>query len=278
MDRLASKTALGVAQLQAAHQFLDGEPKIVADTVILRLLGTEAVEQLKSFFATSDGPLRRGLRGDVVWRTRQTEERLAQAVRHGIRQFVILGAGLETFAYRQPDWAASLNIYEVDHPASQDDKRRMLQAASIAVPENLQFVAADFEEASLNEALRASTLDFAAPTLFSCLGVLVYLTPPAVDAIFDFVADFPTGSTMIFTYSKPENAASGLAARLSTLGEPLLTHLDPSAFPAELQAKGFSSVTLLSLEEGDEAYFRARSDGLHPAAFEQIAEATVGKN
>jgi methyltransferase (TIGR00027 family) len=236
------------------------------------------VEQLKSFFATSDGPLRRGLRADALWRTRHTEERLAQAVRRGIGQYVVFGAGLETFAYRQPAWARSLRIYEIDHRASQEEKRRMLQDASIAVPENLQFVAADFEEASLREALRGSALDFSMPTFFSCLGVLVYLTRPAVDAIFDFVAGFPAASEMIFTYSKPENADSALAARLSGLGEPLLTHLDPSVFVAELRTRGFSSVSLLSLEDGEQAYFRGRSDGLHPAAFEQIAEATIGKN
>jgi methyltransferase (TIGR00027 family) len=276
-QRPFSKSALGVAQLRAVHQFLDGEPKILEDAVVPRLLGAGAVEQLKVDFAAGDMPLRRGLRAEVVLRARYTEELLAVAAHRGVRQYVILGAGLDTFAYRQPDWARCVSIYEVDHLASQDDKRRRLQTAAIAIPENLQFITADFEAAPLHDTLHASRLDFSAPAFFSCLGVLVYLTRRAVDAVFELVAAFPMGSEIVFTFSAPENATTELAARLDALGEPWLTHLDPETLSGELGARGFSPVSLLRAEDAERGYFLNRSDGLRPANIEKIASAVVGE-
>jgi methyltransferase (TIGR00027 family) len=275
-QRPVSETALGIAQLRAVHQFLDDEPKILDDAVILRLLGADAVEQLKVDFAGADRPQRRGLRADVVWRSRYAEDRLAQAVRRGVRQCVILGAGFDTFAYRQPDWARHLRIYEIDSPATQEEKHRRLQAAGIAVPENLEFVPVDFEQMSLSEALRAGGLDVFAPAFFSCLGVLVYLTRKAVDSIFVTMAAFPADSEVVFTFSPPDNASSKLAETLRARGEAWLTHMEPQTLADELRGLGFSRISILDLEEVERAYFQGRSDGLRPAGVERLATAVVG--
>jgi methyltransferase (TIGR00027 family) len=277
-QRPFSATALGIAQLRAVHQFLDGEPKILDDAVVLRLLGADAVEQLKADFAAADRPQRRGLRADVVWRARYAEDRLARAVHRGVRQCVILGSGFDTFAYRQPDWARGLRIYEIDRHATQQEKRRRLQAAGIPVPSNLQFLSVDFEQTSLSEALRAGPLDVSAPTFFSCLGVLVYLTRIAMDSIFAAVAAFPAGSEIVFSISTPENASSKLAKTLSARGETWLTHVEPQTFAGELRDLGFSPISILSLEDAERTYFQSRSDGLRPLGVERVGAAVVGES
>src|SRR5271157_5401130 len=140
-QRNFSRTALGVAALRAVHQLLDGEPKILDDPIAARLLSADVLQQIQSNPARIHEPPDRGLRSHVVLRSRYAEERMAEAVQRGVRQCVILGAGFDTFAYRQPDWARSLRIYEVDHCATQAEKRQRLQAAGIPIPANLEFVA-----------------------------------------------------------------------------------------------------------------------------------------
>jgi methyltransferase (TIGR00027 family) len=186
------------------------------------------------------------------------------------------GAGFDTFAYRQPDWARSLRIYEVDHRATQEDKRRRLQTAGIPIPANLEFVAIDFESVSLRDGLQTSTLDFSAPAFFSCLGVLVYLTREAVDAVFRLVAAFPTSSEIVFTFSTSESSLTDLAERASALGEPWQTHLEPQSLVDDLRALGFSEISFLSLKEAERHYFQGRSDGLLVPRRGGIAAAILG--
>ncbi|MGP0088912.1 MAG: class I SAM-dependent methyltransferase [Xanthobacteraceae bacterium] len=274
--RGSSRTALGVAALRAAHQLLDGEPKILADPVAARLLDADVLRQIQSHAAGTEEPWARGLRAHVVLRSRYAEDRVAQAVRRGVRQCVILGAGFDTFAYRQPDWARDLGIYEVDHRATQENKRRRLQTAGIPIPANLEFVAIDFESVSLRDGLHASTLDFSAPAFFSCLGVLVYLTREAVDAVFRLVAAFPASSEIVFTFSTSESSLTNLAERASTLGEPWRTHLEPQALVDDLRALGFSEISFLSLKEAERLYFQGRSDGLLVPRRGGIAAAIIG--
>lgn len=274
-QRSASRTALGVAALRAVHQLCDGAPKILADPIAPRLLDADVLRQIESYAAATEEPWARGLRAHVVLRSRYAEDRLAQAARRGVRQCVILGAGFETFAYRQPDWARGLRIYEVDHRATQEDKRRRLQTAGIPIPANLEFVAIDFESVSLRDGLQASTLDFSAPAFFSCLGVLVYLTREAVDAVFRLVAAFPTSSEIVFTFSSAESSPD-LAERAGALGEPWRTHLEPQALADDLRALGFSEVSFLSLDEAERLYFQGRSDGLPVPRRGSIAAAIVG--
>lgn len=282
--RNSSRTALGVAALRAVHQLLDGEPKILDDPIAARLLDADMLQQLRSNPSRTHEPLTKGLRSHVVLRSRYVEERLAEGVRRGVRQCVILGAGFDTFAYRQPDWARSLRIYEVDHQATQEEKRHKLQSAGIPSPVNLEFVAIDFESASLRQGLQTSTLNFSQPAFFSCLGVLVYLTRGAVDAVFQLVAAFPASSEIVFTFSTPQASLSGneaerhagLAGLANSMGEPWQTYFDPQTLIDNLRALGFSDISFLSSEAAEQTYFQRRSDGLQAPRRGGIGAAIVG--
>ena len=274
-SRVTSRTALGVAALRAVHQLFDGEPKILSDPIAQLLLGEDARQMLAQRVLQADSPDATGLRAHVVLRSRFAEDRLAEAVVRGVRQLVVLGAGFDTFAYRQPQWASALRIFEVDQPATQVDKQERLQRAGIAQPANLQFVAIDFETTSLRQGLVANGLDFSQPTFFSCLGVLMYLNDAAVQAIFRLVAEFPSPSEIVFTFSTAEARESELAQRAGALGEPWQSHLDPRTLPQQLQGLGFPAVDVLGLAEA-QRYFSGRSDGLQPPRRVSIATARVG--
>jgi methyltransferase (TIGR00027 family) len=275
--RHASRTALGVATLRAVHQIIDGEPKILDDPIAALLLDDDGRQMLEAKPAGVREPDVVALRSRVVLRSRFAEERMAEAVRRGVRQCVILGAGFDTFAYRQPDWARGLRIYELDHHATQTEKRRRLQKAGVPTPTNLEFVAIDFESVSLRDGLGASSLDFSQPTFFSCLGVLVYLTRQAVDAIFALVAGFPVDSEIVFTFSTQDATVSSLADKVTLLGEPWRTHIEPDALLRDLRALGFSQVLLLTTDEAEQTYFRGRNDGLHAPHNASIAAAVIGR-
>ena len=275
--RHASRTALGVATLRALHQIIDGEPKILDDPIAALLLDDDGRQMLEAKPALVRDPDVVAMRSRVVLRSRFAEERMAEAVRRGVCQCVILGAGFDTFAYRQPDWARALRIFEVDHHATQAEKLRRLQKAGVPLPPNLEFVAIDFESVSLGEGLRASRLDFSQPTFFSCLGVLVYLTREAVDAIFALVAGFPTGSEIAFTFSTRDAGVSSLADKVKLLGEPWRTHFEPDALMHDLCALGFSKISFLTTDEAEQTYFQGRNDGLHAPRNASIAAAVVGR-
>jgi methyltransferase (TIGR00027 family) len=247
-ERAASATALGVATLRAAHQLLDGTPKILDDPVVLRLLDPEVIARVQANPERFAEPSVRRLLTHVVTRSRLAEDCLADAVQRGVRQCIVLGAGFDTFAYRQPPWAAALRIFEVDHPASQMAKRARLAAAGIAIQQNVEYVAIDFETTSLREGLSRSSLDLGASAFVSWLGVMVYLTPAAIDAVFAFVASMPTESEIVFTFTAPKEpgAPDGLASRAAEVGEPWLTRIEPDVLERQLRAHGFGSVRFLT--------------------------------
>ena len=149
-----SATAQRVAERRAAHQLLD-DPKVLDDPVALRIVGRECASALLADPHQSDAtPLSPYLRAFMAARSRCAEDELALGIRRGVRQYVILGAGLDTFPYRQPPFARQLQIFEVDHPATQAWKRERLRAAGIAVPANLHWAPIDFDR-SLTSALPA---------------------------------------------------------------------------------------------------------------------------
>jgi len=275
-QRKASRTALNVAMLRAVHQTLDGQPKILDDPIAAVMLGDEFDQQITAYADRAREPWIMELGSQVVLRSRFAEDRLADAVRRGVRQCVILGAGFDTFAYRQPDWARGLRIFEVDHQGTQEEKRRRLARAGISQPANLQYVAIDFESTTLRQGLQRSSLDFSTPTFFSCLGVLVYLTRDAVDAIFELVAGFPQASEIAFTFSTPDRAVSDLADRVSLLGEPWQTHFNREEIVQHLAALGFQETSMLNTDEAERTLFQRRGDGLHTPRRGGIAIAVVG--
>jgi methyltransferase (TIGR00027 family) len=281
MEREFSSTAMRVAELRAAHLLMDGEPKILDDRVVLQLLDADVIERINSHAAELNAPWLLGMRSHVLLRSRYTEDRLAEAVKRGVDQFVILGAGYDTFAYRQPAWASGLKIFEVDHPASQRAKRERLKAAGLEIPPNLEFVSIDFEQVSLQEGLRASGLDFSRPAFFSCLGVLVYLTEEAVYGVFGLVASLPESSEIVFTFSQPDSALDAaerarrdkLAALADSMGEPWRTHFDSVALTGRLREMGFTKVVVLDPAHAQMRYFGNRTDGLRPPKRENVASA-----
>jgi methyltransferase (TIGR00027 family) len=247
-DRAASATALGVATLRAAHQLLDSPPHVLEDPIVLRLLDPEVIERIRANPERFQAPPVRRLLLHVVARSRHAEDRLAEAVARGVHQCIVLGAGFDTFAYRQPAWAAPLRILEVDHPASREAKRARLAAAGIGIPANVEHVAIDFERTSLMDGLATSGFDPRAATFVSWLGVMVYLTEPAIDAVFSFVAALPPPSEIVCTFTTPKasDESDEIAQRAAAAGEPWLTRIEPEALERRLRAHGFSTVTFLT--------------------------------
>jgi methyltransferase (TIGR00027 family) len=281
MERGSSSTAMRVAELRAAHLLMDGEPKIFDDRVVLQLLDADVIDNIHAHAAELCAPWLLGMRSHVLLRSRYTEDRLAEAVKRGVDQFVILGAGYDTFAYRQPAWASRLKIFEVDHRASQRAKWERLQAAGIEIPSNLEFVSIDFEHVSLQEGLTASGLDFSRPTFFSCLGVLVYLTEEAAFGVFGLVASLPQSSEIVFTFSQPDSVLDAaemsrrakVASLAESMGEPWRTHFDRITLTARLREMGFTEVLVLDPAEAQAKYFSGRTDGLRPLKRENVASA-----
>lgn len=277
-ERSASSTAVGVATLRAAHLLFDGEPRVLDDTVVLALLGAETVDRVRERESFYREPAAKAIRVHVVLRSRFAEERLREAVERGVAQFVVLGAGLDTFPYRQPAWASELRIYEVDHPASQSAKRERLAAAGIIVPPNLTFAPIDFEHDTLLAGLARSGFDPMAKTFVSCLGVLVYLTGEAIADIFAFIARLSEGSECVFTFGgtrgadKPGNPS--LATRAAALGEPWQSSMEVEDVVAMLARAGLPKPTLLSATQAA-AFLGDRGDGLVPPKRERIASVIV---
>jgi methyltransferase (TIGR00027 family) len=267
--------------MRALHQTIDDDPKILTDPVALRLI--DADDDRRWLAPLLDHPFAKQWRAGFALRARYAEDCLAEAVQRGARQFVVLGAGLDTFAYRQPVWGSSLRIYEVDHPTTQQWKRGRLKAADISIPPNLTFVPIDFERTSIPEALRATDFAFDALTLFSWMGVTQYLTRDALDATFLFVLSLPPSSEIVFSFILPQEAVSGVEAealaiaaqRAAEVGEPWLTRLRGDELGERLRSIGFSRTIHLTPEQARERYFGNRRDGLRERRGEQLMRAIV---
>jgi methyltransferase (TIGR00027 family) len=259
-----SATAHRVAMQRAAHQILD-RPRVLDDPIALRIVGVDAEARIHADprrFRSSYGC---ALRWFLVARSRYAEDMLAARVAAGVGQYVVLGAGFDTFAYRSPHPPGALRVFEVDHPATQAGKRRRLAAAGIAEPASLTFVPVDFETQALPERLAACGFDADAPACFSWLGVSMYLSREAVMSTLAYVAARPPGSGITFDYMIPPSSLPLLrrigfhllAHRLKRAGEPWRTWFEPAAFAAELRGLGFTSLEDLDYEALRARYFAA---------------------
>ena len=263
-----SRTAWRVAVRRAAHQLFD-TPKVLDDPVALRIIGDEGRRRLTQA-DQHRGRIARAFRAFMVVRSRFAEDELARAVGRGVQQYVILGAGLDTFAYRNPYDPATLRVFEVDHPATQEWKRQLLAAAAIPVPSTVTYASIDFERDTLADGLAKAQFDPRIPTFFSCLGVTMYLTGEAVDATLRVVAQTPEGGGIVFDYgvSKSRLGWSGrfalgvLSRRVAAAGEPFQTLFDPDDLARRLDSLGFRSITDLGADELNSRYFSNRTDGL----------------
>jgi methyltransferase (TIGR00027 family) len=277
-----SKTAEIPAIMRALHQTIDEEPRILDDSIVPRLIDTTRRDEdwLAQFV---NHRFAKRWRAGFVMRSRYAEDCLAEGAARGVRQYVILGAGLDTFAYRKPRWASSLRIYEVDHPETQRWKRGKLAAAGIAIPPNLTFVPIDFETTTLTDALWATGFASATESLCSWLGVTQYLSSDTIDTTLRFVLSLPHLSEIVLSFILPQEALAGVEAeavqtaalRAAEVGEPWLSRFYAGNLEAKLRALGFSSVIHLTPEDAHERYFRNRRDGLEPRRGEQLMRAIV---
>jgi methyltransferase (TIGR00027 family) len=261
-----SRTAQRVAIRRAAHQLLD-QPRVLDDPLALRIIGSEAEDELRTN-PKEHHAFSRAFRAFMAARSRYAEDELARAVAHGVRQYVVLGAGLDTFAYRNPH--AGLRVFEVDHPDTQSWKCQQLRAANIAIPQSLTFVPIDFERQAPADGLGQSGFDTSAAAFFSWLGVTPYLTHEACMTTLSFIAKMPAGSGVVFDFALDRGllnpgqrmALDALSKRVARYGEPLRLFFDPGKLQNELGGMGFHRAEFLQGKELNERYFKGRKDGL----------------
>ena len=264
-----SRSALGVASLRAVHQLLD-EPLVLSDPIALPLLGVSTEAALRDDPYALNDPMSRGLRGALVARSRFVEDELSRCVAAGVRQYLIVGAGLDTFAYRNPYRDEGLRVFEVDHPGTQRWKQQLLAEASIAVPAALTFVPADFERDDLASALRQAGFRADQAACVSWMGVTMYLTTDALAATLRAVAGFAAGSCLCFDYRVPVTMLNPvervindvIEQRIAALGEPWLSTFDPTHLRRQLLALGFNTAESATPEDLNARYFARRKDGL----------------
>ena len=252
-----SRTAVGAAMLRAAHQLIDGESRIFEDPVILKILEPVQLEYIQQHPAEYSQTRWRSLRSHIVLRSRYAEDCLKEAYGRGVRQYIMLGAGLDTFAYRQPDWACDLTILEADHPASQSFKLHKLEQAGIGPRQNQVFVSLDLDKDDLALVFKGAGLRSGEPVFVSWLGVMVYLRWETIDAVFAFVAGLPKGSEFVFTFSPKRwmGWPDPVALMAKAAGEPWITYIDPPELMDKLRKAGFTSVHVLEPEEARQLYY-----------------------
>jgi methyltransferase (TIGR00027 family) len=264
--REPSRTALMIARQRAAHQLLD-HGSILHDPFAMKILREDERDVLQ--FANQH-PVASIGRLFTTARSRLAEDALSRAVERGVRQIVILGAGLDTFALRNPHSALEIRIYEVDHPATQAGKRERLAEAQIALPPWLNFVPVDLEQDEVGEKLVAAGFQQNSPAFFTWLGVVPYLTHDAIGRTLDYMSSIEK-SEVVFDYVEPPEAFSeelrqiekARAEQLEKIGERSDARFEPAAIAAILRAHGFCDLEDIDFQE-IESRFGGAVQGLAP--------------
>ena len=290
-----SRTALAAAFYRAQHHLHD-EPKLLDDPYAHRLLTAAEMAALTQRYVrvglelggASGDPetvLARALRettaaATVLARARYAEDRLSMAVERGVAQYVLVGAGLDTFAFRGGD---GVEVFELDHPQSQAVKRGRLAAAGLAEPPNLHFGTVDFERESVATALGRLPFQPDQPAVFAWLGVTMYLTRAAIEGTWRTMRSVAArGSELVFDFIHPDALSETapppvrkLLERVRAVGEPIITGLDPAALGAELLGTGWTLIEQLDAAEIDKRYFAMRKDGYRARRLGHLACAGV---
>lgn len=275
-----SRTMLRTATLRAAHQLLD-KPLILDDPIAARLVPESSEREMLATLDDQDDQT--ALRSLFALRSRFAEDRLEEAAARNVRQYVIVGAGLDTFAWRQPDYARNMKIFAVDHVATLAWTQVRFWERGLPKPANLTFVPADLEDGGLGQRLAEFGFDLGTPSFCSALGVMHYLDRQAVDALLGFASSMKAGSEIVFSFAPPEDDLQGddvrmavdAAGRVAAIGEPWKTRLRSRELVERLTRFGFSDVFHLTPELAQQRYFARREDGLKPPGFEQIICAIV---
>jgi methyltransferase (TIGR00027 family) len=246
-----SRTALMIARQRAVHQIVD-HGSILYDPFAMKLLLEDEKDVLQ--FANQH-PLASIGRLFIAARSRIAEDALSNAVQRGIRQIVLLGAGLDTFALRNPHGALEVRLYEVDHPGTQAWKRELLVEAQITLPQELSFVPVDFERDDLGEMLVAAGFQQSEPAFFSWLGVMPYLTQDAIDRTLEYISSIQR-SELVFDYMEPPEAFSEelrqlekqRAEQLEKMGERSISRFEPTGIASILRSHGFFAIEDVDFE------------------------------
>jgi methyltransferase (TIGR00027 family) len=262
-----STTAQGAAEGRAAHQLLD-RPLIFEDRLAIRILGREGEAKLRAGLADHRAPFMRALRSQFVGRSRYAEDRVAAAISRGTRQYVVLGAGLDTYACRHAD--EKVRIFEVDHPATQAWKRDRLAEVGLDPPASLAFAPVDFESEGLGDALSKAGFDHAAPAFVAFLGVSYYLQADAFYESLRWAACLAAGSEIVFDFmpAPSQQSAQGravfeqVAARVASEGEPLRSTFEPAQLSERVLSLGFREAEVVTAGEVNAAYFEALGSDL----------------
>jgi methyltransferase (TIGR00027 family) len=271
-----SFTAFTAAAARAAHLIVDSEPFIFTDTFAVAQLGDRADELIAYHTAHGTHPALSGARAQVTCRSRYTEDALAEAVSRGTRQYLILGAGLDSFAYRNP--FPSLRVFEADHPATQEWKRKVIPS-----PSGVAYVGVDLATSALDDALPAADFDFGAPAFVSWLGCTMYLTESAIAQTLSVLGALAPGSEIVMDYMLPPDLRDPDGSLYADLvgqasaerGEPWLSLFAAGDVSKLLRRHGLDPVSNLSLRETIPAALWERSDSLRPADLACLVHARI---
>ena len=292
----SSDTALFSALARAAHLLFDEKPWIFEDTLAVAFSGIGDQSSLLSAWSSLEKELAersspavaqlwlRSARAAVTARARYVEDEIQTAMERGVAQYVILGAGYDSFAYRRRELVSSLRVFEVDYPATQQQKQARLQDMNVTVPPNLTFVPVDFEQQEIMRALRNAGYRDNTPSFVSWLGVTWYLSQDAIFETLRQLASAARGSQVVFDYvlagTLPDEDDRLVLTALESLaadrGEPGRTSFTPADLAARVKEQGFTSVSDLDSQAAIARYFADRADGLRHPGFIRMLHAQVG--
>jgi methyltransferase (TIGR00027 family) len=273
-------TAVRVALWRALHVELDPPPHVIEDVLGLKLAAPEEGWRQRP---DMDPQFTRLFRASIVARARFIEDLVESEAHRGVKQYVILGAGLDTFAQRRPEIASQVKVFEVDRPGAQEWKRRRLLEFGYSIPEWLRFVPVDFEAgSSWWERLTNAGFDRDQPAVISSTGVSLYLTRQAIMAMLRQIAALAPGSTLAMTYilplelSEPEERPGRLAAEKGAraAGTPFISSFSPEEVLAMAREAGFKRAERVSTADLRQRYFANRTDGLRPGSEELLVAIT----
>jgi methyltransferase (TIGR00027 family) len=271
-------TAVRTALWRALHMLADAQPRIIEDEVGLKLVDPPGDWQERP-----DMKFTKRLRASIVARARFIDDLVIDQSREGVSQYVILGAGLDTFAQRRPDVASKLEVYEIDQPGTLAWKQQRLGELGFDVPPYLHFVPVDFERSSWWDELLRAGFDLNKPTVVACTGVSLYLTKEAIVSTLRQVATIAPGSTLAMTFylplalldeeDRPMQEIAEKGARAA--GTPFISFFTTEEVMDLAYQAGFKHAKTISTKDMEQLYFERRSDGLLPASGEVFLVATT---
>jgi methyltransferase (TIGR00027 family) len=273
-------TAVRTALWRALHVQIDPLPHIFEDEIGLKLIAPKDGWQQRPDMHPE---FTKRLRASMVARARFIEDLIIEQNSHGISQYIILGAGLDTFSQRRPDIASSLQVYEIDQPATQSWKQQRLNDLGFGIPEWLHFISIDFETSSWWEELIKAGFDITKPVVVACTGVSLYLSKEAISDSLAQIAKLAAGSTLAMTFylpmelideeDKPLQQISEKGARES--GTPFVSFFAPSELLTLAVKAGFKDVKTITIKDLEHYYFMNRNDNFFPASGEFFLVATT---